>query len=134
MTFETGKGRSKTGKEVLKQEKDVLKQKKYVQKQDDEENSEKNPIFSMHFLSFLSRGKSRDGTGQAVKIPSCPVARFWVCPVVPLSRDNEETSVPVSQKVALSRPVGNATVDTHVQKSPPKILQLKVLIDLGNVH
>ena len=27
----------------------------------------------MFFLSFLSRGTSRDGTGQAVKIPSRPV-------------------------------------------------------------
>ena len=45
----------------------------YVQKQDDEEKSEKNPIFLMLFLSFLSRGTSRDGTGQAVKIPSRPV-------------------------------------------------------------
>jgi hypothetical protein len=39
--------------------------------------------------------------------PSRPFARFLACPVVPLSRDNEETSVPLSQKVALSRPVGN---------------------------
>ena len=30
-------------------------------------------------------------------------------PVVPLSRDKEETSVPLSRKVALSRPVGNPT-------------------------
>ena len=34
---------------------------------------EKNSILSMFFLSFLSRGTSRDGTGQAVKIPSRPV-------------------------------------------------------------
>ena len=33
------------------------------------------------------------------------VARFWACPVVPLSRDNEGTYFPLSQKVALSRPV-----------------------------
>ena len=39
--------------------------------------------------------------------PSRPLARFWACPVVPLSRDNEETSVPLSRKVVLSRPVGN---------------------------
>ena len=32
-----------------------------------------NCIFLMLFLSFLSRGTSRDGTGQAVKIPSRPV-------------------------------------------------------------
>ena len=41
--------------------------------------------------------------------PSRPLARFLACPVVPLSRDNEGTSVPLSQKVALSRPVGNPT-------------------------
>ena len=38
--------------------------------------------------------------------PSCPMSRFWACPVVPLSGDNDGTSVPLSQKVALSRPVG----------------------------
>ena len=38
--------------------------------------------------------------------PSRPLARFLACPVVPLSRDNEGTSVPLSQKVAMSRPVG----------------------------
>ena len=41
------------------------------------ENHRKNSILSMFFLSFLSRGTSRDGTGQAVKIPSRPVAKFW---------------------------------------------------------
>ena len=69
----------------------------------------------------LSRGTSRDGTEQPVKIPSRPVpnfgcpgpsrpfARFLACPVVPLSRDNDGTSVPLSRKVSLSRPVGNAS-------------------------
>ena len=40
--------------------------------------------------------------------PSRPLARFLACPVVPLSRDNDGTSVPLSRKVSLSRPVGNA--------------------------
>ena len=40
-------------------------------------------------------------------LTGCPLARFWACPVVPLSRDNEETSVPLSRKVVLSRLVGN---------------------------
>ena len=40
-------------------------------------------------------------------VPSRPLARFLACPIVPLSRDNEGTSVPLSRKVALSRPVGN---------------------------
>ena len=39
--------------------------------------------------------------------PLRPLARFLACPVFPLSRDKEETSVPMSRKVALSRPVGN---------------------------
>ena len=39
--------------------------------------------------------------------PSRPLARFLACPVVPLSRDKEETPVPLSQKFVLSRPVGN---------------------------
>ena len=43
--------------------------------------------------------------------PSRPLARFLACPVVRLSRDNDETSVPLSRKVALSRPVGNARSD-----------------------
>ena len=43
--------------------------------------------------------------------PSRPLARFLACPVVPLSRDNDETSVPLSRKVALSRPVGNASLN-----------------------
>ena len=37
--------------------------------------------------------------------PSHTSARFLACPVVPLSRDNEGTSVPLSQKVALSVPL-----------------------------
>ena len=39
--------------------------------------------------------------------PSRPLARFLACPVVPLSRDNERTFVPLPRKVALSRPIGN---------------------------
>jgi hypothetical protein len=69
----TGKRRSKTGKGCSKTEKDVPKQGKDVLKQ---EIIEKNSFFSMFFLSFLSCGTSRDGTGQAVKIPSRPVAKF----------------------------------------------------------
>ena len=42
--------------------------------------------------------------------PSRPLARFLACPVVPLSRDNEGTSVPLSRKVALSRPVRNPSL------------------------
>ena len=38
--------------------------------------------------------------------PSHPLARFLAFPIVPLSH-NEGTSVPLSRKVALSRPVGN---------------------------
>ena len=44
-------------------------------------------------------------------VPSRPVARFLACPVVPLSRNNEGASGPLSQKVALSRPIGNPTTD-----------------------
>ena len=49
----------------------------------------------------------RDGTGCQNPGPSRPVARFWACPVVPLSWYNEESFVPLSRKVVLSRPVGN---------------------------
>ena len=41
--------------------------------------------------------------------PSRPLARFLACPVVPLSWDNDGISVPLSRKVSLSRPVGNAS-------------------------
>ena len=66
----------KQEKDVLKQEKDVLKQKRTFQNRkrcSETGNHRKNSILSMFFLSFLSRGTSRDGTGQAVKIPSRPV-------------------------------------------------------------
>ena len=42
--------------------------------------------------------------------PSHPFARFLACPVVPLSGDNEGTSVPMTRKVTMSHPVGNATL------------------------
>ena len=38
--------------------------------------------------------------------PARPMAIFWACPVVPLSKDNAGTSVPLSWKFALFRPVG----------------------------
>ena len=73
-------------------------------------------------MLILSRGTSRDGTGQSQKIPARPV--LWqdfelvplsLCPGtmkellfgVPLSRDKKVLPVLLSQKVALSRPVGN---------------------------
>ena len=49
--------------------------------------------------------------------PSRPLARFLACPIVPLSRDNEGTCVPVSRKVALSHPVGNPTTIHYVIKA-----------------
>ena len=44
----------------------------------------------------------RDGTVCQKSRPG-----FWACPVVSLSWDNEETFVPLSRKVELSRPDGN---------------------------
>ena len=43
-----------------------------------------------------------------------PMGRFWACTVVPLSRDNEETSVPFSWKVALSCLVGNPSLNSTI--------------------
>ena len=43
--------------------------------------------------------------------PSRLLARFLAGPVVPLSRVNEGTSVPLSQKVALSRSIGNPNLN-----------------------
>ena len=45
-----------------------------------------------------------------------PLTRFLACPVVPLSRDNEGTSVPLSHKVAMSHPVWNPSFDTGQQR------------------
>ena len=45
---------------------------------------------------------------------SPPLARLLACPVVSLSRDNEGTSVPLSQKVS-SCPVPLETLCTHFQ-------------------
>ena len=46
------------------------------------------------------------------------MARYWACPVVFWSLDNKETSVPFSQKLALSRPVGN--VLPHIEMNSIK--------------
>ena len=94
------------------------------------------------FVPWLSRDcPGRDGTGFQNPIParsvakyqnpsqvltgcpgpSRPAVRFWACPVVPLSRDNEGISVPLSWKVALSRPVGNPStgVPSYVRLARP---------------
>ena len=42
------------------------------------------------------------------------MAWFLACPVVPLSWDNEGTSVPLSWKVALSRPIGNPSLNSTI--------------------
>ena len=63
----------------------------------------------------------------AAKIPSRPVAKFWACPVVPLSRDKEEISVSLSRKVTLSRPVGNPTYN-----HPIYIYSVPSIKDVGN--
>ena len=41
------------------------------------------------------------------------LSRFVPRPVVPLSWDNDGTSVPLSWKVALSRPIGNASFNSN---------------------
>ena len=96
-------------------------------------------------VPWLSRDISgRDGTGWQNPVPACPVAkyqnpvpshvpariltgcpgpshpvtRFWACPVVPLSRDKEVTSVPLSRKITLSRPVGNPRTLFHCVVTP----------------
>ena len=95
-------------------------------------------IISFNFFPFvpwLSRFfPGRDGTGcqnpgpargkvsKPCPIPcpipgfdwlSHPAAKFWACPIVPLSWDNEGISVPLSGKVALSRPVGNPSLEEY---------------------
>ena len=90
----------------------------------------KNCIFLSKFVIFLLFFSyvPRLVPQQAVKIqpiPSCipsqistscpglshPVARFWPFPVVPLSQDNEGTSVPLSWKAALSHLFGNTSLN-----------------------
>ncbi len=70
------------------------------------------PDFDRKVVIVPSRVPSRILTGCPGL--SRPVARFWACPVVPLSRDNEGTSVPLSRKVALSRPVGNTNWNPRI--------------------
>ena len=60
--------------------------------------------------------------GKKNLVPACPVekcqnpiparsmARFWGCPIVPLSQDNEETSVPLSSWTRKSCLVGNPSL------------------------
>ena len=54
----------------------------------------------------MSRRTSLDKPGRD-RLKNPVPSRGKICPVVPLSRDNEGTSVPLFRKVALSRPVGN---------------------------
>ena len=78
------------------------------------------PVLERPFLlcPILSRVPSRILAVPACPVrdfgcsdPSRPLARFLACPVVPLSRDNDGTSVPLSRQVSLSRPVGNASAN-----------------------
>ena len=55
-----------------------------------------NPVLDCLGLSLGKMSKSLPGT-----------ARFWACPIVPLSWDNERTSVPLSHGTRKSGPVGN---------------------------
>ena len=54
--------------------------------------------------------QTRVSKGPDVPLYLCPRTKNNSCPGVPLSRDKEGTSVPLSRKVALSRPVGNASM------------------------
>ena len=106
-------------KDVLKQEKDVLKQKRMFQNRK-RCSKTGNHRKKFHFINVFSLNSvprdvpGRDGTSCQNPVPSRPVAKFWACPVVPLSRDKEEISVPLSRKVALSRPVGNPTLESRI--------------------
>ena len=71
------------------------------------------PVLECTFLlcPVLSRIPSQILAVPARPVPnfdcpglSSPLARFSACPIVPLPRDNKGTSVPLSRKVALSRP------------------------------
>ena len=113
----------KQEKDVPKQEKDVLKEEKYVLKQKrtfqnrkrcSETGNHRKKFHFINVFSFVSVPRDvpgRDGTSCQNPVPSRPVAKFWACPVVPLSRDKEEIAVPFSRKVALSRSVGNPTLN-----------------------
>ena len=90
------------------------------------------PILERPFLlcPVLSRIPSRILAIPARPIPNFgysgpnhPLARFLACPDVPLSQDNEGTTVPLSRKVALSRTVGNPSLDSRRQQSSILFLQ-----------
>ena len=108
--------RDRAEKDILKQENDVLKQKRTFQnrKRCSETGNHRKKFHFINVFSFVSVPRDvpgRDGTSCQNPVPSRPVAKFWACPVVPLSWDNEGISVPLSRKVAPSRPVGNPSSD-----------------------
>ena len=47
-------------------------------------------------------------------VPAHPMARFWTCPVVPLTWDDQGNSVPLSCGTRKSHPVGNASWKSYV--------------------
>ena len=57
--------------------------------------------------------------------------RFLACPIVPLSQDKEETSVPLSQKVALSCPVENPSCNYVSQSQTVNRPPVDVLLTKG---
>ena len=73
----------------------------------------KSPLFWRERQSYISQVLGNLQTCVLSRIltgcpgPSRPMARFWACPIIPLSRDNEETSVFLSCGTRKSRPVGN---------------------------
>ena len=82
------------------------------------------PVLERPFLlcPVWSRGTGQDRLSKSHTIPSRPASHpgFWQAvparpgpwqdfEIVPLALDNEGTSVPLSRKVALSRPVENPT-------------------------
>ena len=68
-------------------------------------NQKEIPFFNaFSFISVPRDVPGRDGTGCQNPVPSRGK-------ILSLSQDKEGTSVPLSRKVALSRPVGNPTVN-----------------------
>ena len=66
-------------------------------------------------LQKTGKGRSKTEKGRprfwkAVLARPVPWQDFELVPVVPLSRDNEGTSVSLSRKVALSLPIRNSTI------------------------
>ena len=81
-------------------------------------------------LSKFSPGPSHGKMSKSVPVYS--VVGFWACPVVPLYRDNEEFSVPLSSRTRKFVPL-ETLVQMQLQKGLGKLVGVPVQFVYGRV-